>query len=51
MSMINRSQGSIFSIAGKALNSPNSILKAKSPLTQNKQQTDYKWMLISREIL
>ena len=42
MSMINRSQGSIFSIAGKALSSPNSILKAKSPLTQNKQQTDYK---------
>ena len=42
MSIPNRSQGSIFSIAGKALSSPNSILKAKSPLTQNKQQTDYK---------
>ncbi|TCS82060.1 hypothetical protein [Pectinatus cerevisiiphilus] len=42
MSMINRSQGSIFSIAGKALSSPNSILKAKSSLAQNKQQADYK---------
>ncbi|TCS82062.1 hypothetical protein [Pectinatus cerevisiiphilus] len=42
MSMINRSQGSIFSIAGKALSSPNSILKAKSPFTKNQQQVDYK---------
>ncbi|WP_196604058.1 hypothetical protein [Pectinatus haikarae] len=41
MSMINRSQGSIFGFTGKALSSPNSIFKAKSPLTQNQRQADY----------